>query len=148
MLTVESLPSRLASKINAAPVGCWKWSAYVTTEGYGQYSHDGRLQQAHRVVYELLVGPIPAGLQLDHLCRVRSCVNPAHMEPVTNHENILRGESGIKNAMKTQCPQKHPYNLANTRFHKGKRYCRVCSKYRRMWRRLRQMQVRKGKDHA
>ena len=78
---------------------------------------------AHRVAYELQVGPIPVGLQLDHLCRVRSCVNPAHLEPVTSAENTRRG----LRAMKTHCPQGHPYAGENLLIRPtGQRRCRTC----------------------
>jgi hypothetical protein len=71
--------------------GCWFWRARIIATGYGSFSLDGRKVMAHRFAYELLVGPIPEDLELDHLCRVRHCVNPAHLEPVTHRENILRG---------------------------------------------------------
>jgi hypothetical protein len=72
--------------------GCWHWTAYCDRAGYGQYFvKTGTSQQkAHRVSYIALVGPIPDGLQIDHLCRVKGCVNPAHLEPVTNQENVIR----------------------------------------------------------
>jgi hypothetical protein len=70
--------------------GCWLWKQSTTTTGYGRYRVSGRNDPAHRVAYEYAVGPIPEGLVLDHLCRNKRCVNPAHLEPVTQHENILR----------------------------------------------------------
>lgn len=71
---------------------CWEWTgALFQGTGYGQVWADGTTRLAHRVVYELLVGPIPVGLDLDHLCRNRSCVNPAHLEPVTRRVNVQRG---------------------------------------------------------
>lgn len=71
---------------------CWIWQRAFDGTGYGRACHDGRMFQAHRFIYERLVGPIPEGMQLDHLCRVRSCVNPSHLEPVTNATNTRRGE--------------------------------------------------------
>ena len=72
---------------------CWLWTG-ATMEGYGQFSYAGQSQLAHRLAYTELVGPIPGGMTLDHLCRTRACVNPLHLEPVTNRENILRGTTG------------------------------------------------------
>jgi hypothetical protein len=76
---------------------------------------------AHRIAYELLVGPISEGMQLDHLCRNPSCVNPTHLEPVTSQENIIR-----ERAARGQCPKGHPYDDANTSVWGGRRYCRTC----------------------
>lgn len=75
--------------------GCWLWLASLRANGYGQVGRGGRgsgMELAHRAAYNLYVGPIPDGLVLDHLCRVRACVNPAHLEPVTNTENLRRGD--------------------------------------------------------
>jgi hypothetical protein len=109
--------------------GCWEWLAYRDRKGYGVF---GR-QRAHRVAYELLVGPIPDGLQIDHLCRNPSCVNPDHLEPVTLVENTRRGiawqVAGAKNAAKTHCPTGHPYDDANTLIlSRGRRDCRTCQR--------------------
>ena len=113
---------------------CWLWTA-ATNYGYGVIGL-GRRQDgialAHRLLYEHMVGPIPEGLCLDHLCRVRACVNPAHMEVVTLAENKRRGESGpAQNARKTHCPQGHPYDEANTYRYNGWRQCRTCCLDRR-----------------
>ena len=81
---------------------------------------------AHRFAYELLIGPIPDGLQIDHLCRVPLCVNVAHLEPVTNRVNTVRGKAGLRQRTKTHCPRGHAYDAANTRLYKGGRYCRAC----------------------
>lgn len=72
-----------------SPDGCWEWVGTITNSGYGSLSDSGQVL-AHRFAYELLVGPIPEGLQIDHLCNVRNCVNPAHLEPVTGLENMRR----------------------------------------------------------
>ena len=98
--------------------GCWLWSGATNDHGYGQLHRDRRTVYAHRFSYELAVGPIPAGLQIDHLCRNRSCVRPHHLEPVTSAVNTRRGEP----ANRTHCPLGHPYDEANT----GRRFCRAC----------------------
>lgn len=96
VLPRKPLADRFWPKVDkAGPGGCWLWTASLNTNGYGQINSGGRGRPllAHRVAYELVIGPIPDGLPLDHLCRVHSCVNPAHLEPVTNRENWVRGES-------------------------------------------------------
>lgn len=126
----SDLPNRFWAKVDRrAAEECWPWLG-MTRRGYGRfYVAKGALRSAHRISYELLVGPIPEGLELDHLCRNHSCVNPAHLEPVTHRENVLRGEGlAAKCAVKTHCSKGHPYDEANTYIEpKGKkRHCRVC----------------------
>lgn len=109
---------------------CWLWVGTVNAGGYGQVSFTSQCRLAHRVVYERTVGPIPDGLQLDHLCRVRRCVNPDHLEPVTNRENGIRGE-GLpgQNVRKTHCPAGHPYDAENLSLYDrggNARYCKTC----------------------
>lgn len=109
--------------------GCWTWTGALRGQGYGGYGAPNRV--AHRMVYELLVGPIPDGLTLDHLCRNRLCVNPAHLEPVSLATNVMRGESPpARNARKTHCPQGHEYDEANTYINpsSGYRLCRACQR--------------------
>lgn len=103
---------------------CWLWLAYCRDGRYPWMYYEGRPMAAYRVGYIHLVGPIPEGMQLDHLCRVPSCVNPAHLEPVTQQENIRRQGAAV-----TECPKGHPYTAANTgRATNGTRYCRACSR--------------------
>ena len=95
--------------------GCWIWpGARQAGSGYALADIDGKTSLLHRAVYKALVGPIPEGLTIDHLCRVTSCVNPAHMEPVTLRENILRSDRVTAvNARKTHCPHGHEYAGVN-----------------------------------
>jgi hypothetical protein len=104
--------------------GCWLWTGYALKTGYGTSTSDGRSKLVHRQAYEIAVGPIPDGLHIDHLCRVRSCVNPKHLEPVTAAENVRRSA-----AHKTACVHGHPYDEENTRWHNGiHRECRACDR--------------------
>ena len=115
---------------------CWTWLGSLFKTGYGQFWNGEKVVRAHRYSYELLKGEIPKGLQLDHLCRNRYCVNPKHLEPVTNRENVLRG-NGIcgNNARKTHCKNGHLFNEENTINLKGnRRQCRICKKeYENNW---------------
>lgn len=115
---------------------CWLWLAGLDGHGYGKFTEGGRQRAAHRLAYEALVGPIPAGMQLDHLCRTRRCVNPAHLEPVTNRENAARGDAGMARAAqqlaKTHCPAGHPFAGDNVQFRPdGRRRCRECRRAQR-----------------
>lgn len=119
--------SRLWSKIDASG-DCWEWMAYRSKTGYG-YVKDGRSpRSAHLVVYETLVGGVPDGLELDHLCRNHRCVNPDHLEPVTHKENVARGASTTAHAARTNhCINGHEFTLANTYIRpNGNRACRAC----------------------
>ncbi|KKL44868.1 hypothetical protein LCGC14_2361410 [marine sediment metagenome] len=109
---------------------CWEWVAYTRTDGYGEFGipkGKGKTCLSHIWAYKHFCGSIREGLQLDHLCRIRHCVNPEHLEAVTQQENIRRGEAGQHNARKTQCPHGHPYSKKNTYLRPGGgRTCRAC----------------------
>lgn len=124
------LPDRFVKHTYFEPnTGHWLWTASLI-RGYGQFRVNHRPAYAHRYAYEHLVGPVPEGLELDHLCRVRRCVNPDHLQPVTHRQNVLRGDSPTAdNAVKTHCPTGHPYDEANTyRRDDGHRKCRACNR--------------------
>lgn len=110
---------------------CWEWTKHLVT-GYGRFwigsAKSGRAYQAHRYAYELLVGPIPSGTHLDHLCRNRACVNPDHLEPVAPRINYLRGNgAAARNARKETCKRGHPLSGDNLMLSSdGKRGCRTC----------------------
>lgn len=124
---------------------CWLWRGYKSPDGYPRFKFEGRPQNAHRLAYAWLVRPVPGGLQIDHLCRVKICVNPAHLEPVTSRENTYRVPDHpiVLNAAKTRCPAGHEYDLLNTYSDpSGRRHCRTCrrtadARYRAARRKLR-----------
>lgn len=111
------------------PDDCWLWTgAGLSSRGYGLFYDGARIVAAHRWSYEQVHGEIPAGLVMHHICHRRACVNPAHLEPVTNRENVLEAD-GItaEAARKTHCPQGHPYEGDNLYVDRsGRRHCRTC----------------------
>lgn len=131
--TTTALQPPLRSRVALDPAGsgCWLWTGNISPNGYGRYGS----RYAHRLVFEALVGPIAEGLDLDHLCRVRGCVNPAHLEPVSRSENLRRGDMD-RQAAKTHCRAGHPYSGDNLYVSpRGSRGCRACM--RDAWRRCR-----------
>lgn len=123
-----------------AETGCWDWTGYKTDKGYGRVMlkrlHPKRLA-AHRVSYELWRGKIPDGLHIDHLCRNPSCINPDHLEPVTQAENTRRGLVGNQ----VVCQRGHPFSGENLGFHRGYKRCKTC-------RRANQKKCRRAKKLA
>jgi len=142
---------RFFAKVSPEPnTGCWLWSGAISGGGYGQFSIKRKIQYAHRVSYVHFVGPIPSGLEIDHLCRTRSCVNPDHLEPVTRRENTKRGNLfkvlAAQKAAITHCPRGHPYSGDNLYRYPsdGRRGCRACL---REWSR-RYYWKKRGKNNA
>lgn len=131
---LQSVQARFWAKVDLRelePGSCWEWTGGNSGNGYGRFWLEGRSQQAHRVAYELTVAPIPAGLQLDHLCRNRLCVNPGHLEAVTLAENTRR------RPRPTKCPQGHPYTPESTYLcPRGWRQCRICRRARDIQQRI------------
>lgn len=139
MKTHKPLRRRFLEKVLYATdgSGCWLWQGYIDPSGYGRFQRGrGLSPMAHRYSYEEFIGPIPDGLQLDHVkargCVHRHCVNPEHLEPVTLKENQMRGDAFVAaNAAKTHCPQGHPFTDENTATRPdrpGHRECRTCAR--------------------
>ena len=123
---------RVLKRCTVSPSGCWLWQGRLARGGYPQSWADGRTRMAHRIVYELIVALIPPGMQMDHLCRVRHCCNPNHLDVVTPKENSNRGLCGANHGWKTHCARGHPYDDANTRYYRNsrgvvERKCHACN---------------------
>lgn len=117
------LPKRFWNKVEPEESGCWLWAGGLDIYGYGRFRYGKPMQLAHRVSYSELAAAIPVGLEIDHLCRVRRCVNPAHLEPVTGRVNLQRGAAAV-----THCPEGHAYTPDNTYQppSRAARMCRTC----------------------
>ena len=124
---------------------CWLWDACRGRDDYGVFRLNGKNVRAHRWAYEFCIGPIPEGLELDHLCRTHACVEPDHVEPVTSRENTFRSSiaPAAINARKTHCAKGHQYNEVNTRWYLGSRKCRTCNRLRNARRRTAQFITKK-----
>lgn len=122
------LRDRFWSKVEKTTT-CWNWIGAKSHQGYGQFTdHTSRSNwPAHRLAYELAVGPIPDGLQLDHLCRNRACVRPDHLEPVDAKTQASRRGAAVA-AQNTHCRKGHPYDLYGRRYPNGNRYCGECNR--------------------
>lgn len=127
--TLNIFELRLWARIDKTPEsGCWLWTGALNGAGYGAVGRDNKVLRVHRVTYELLIGPIPDGLQLDHLCRNRACCNPSHLEPVTNRTNWLRGQHHTAVLLRDGvCRRGHEMTPENTYTRKsGGQLCRAC----------------------
>lgn len=129
---VRPLRERLYEKISPEPnSGCWLWLGCTNHLGYATIWHNKQMVVAHRILYELESGMVPKGLELDHLCRTRCCVNPAHLEAVTHRENVMRGLVHTQIRTKsTHCRRGHLLTGKNVYVYKGKNLCVVC---RHIW---------------
>lgn len=133
--TNRPVDERFWEKVNAYGV-CWEWEASKDSKGYGRFRVGGQNKYAHRVAWELLVGPITDGMELDHLCRNHSCCFPEHLEETTGAENKRRGYGvGTISARKTHCPKGHEYSAENTKVRITKtggvnRQCITCERAR------------------
>ncbi|MBB5960855.1 HNH endonuclease [Planomonospora venezuelensis] len=145
--------TRFAEKIDLVENGCWRWTADDNTNnGYGRFSHNGKPWVAHRWVWEAINGPVPEGLVLDHFrhpqdgCIGPLCVNPHHVKPVTQRENVLRGNSpSAHNARKTVCSKGHPYDRRDSR---GQRRCSTCQAAYSRARYAAKVAARRSADHV
>lgn len=127
------IAERLWAKVDRSggPDACWPWTGWVDPQGYAELRSGGgrsKKRPAHRVGYEAMRGPIPGGLTIDHLCRNRRCCNPAHLEPVTQRVNTLRGDSPwVQRSRQQHCVNGHPFDVENTHYRpNGTRQCRAC----------------------
>ena len=112
--------SRFWAKVDKTDT-CWNWTAYSDASGYGQFRHGSRLMQAHRYSYLNFVGDLIEGLVVDHLCSNRKCVNPSHLEQVTQKQNVMRARSKV-----THCPSGHEYDAIRKNGKYSARYCKTC----------------------
>jgi hypothetical protein len=131
--TLEQALFNFWRRVDKLPSGCWEWTGRLSIGGYGMYRlKRWNLNYAHRVAWVLVANNvIPEGLQLDHLCRNRKCVNPSHLELVTNYENIMRGENfTAKQKAQTHCIHGHLFDANNTYINPvtGERHCRACAR--------------------
>ncbi len=139
--SVERMRARFLAKVTKTD-SCWLWTGYLDHRGYGRFSIGGRKgieTTAQNAAYRLFVGPIARGLEIDHLCRNPSCVNPCHLEAVTHRENILRSSAPPgRQARQTHCLRGHLFDATNTRYElNGSRSCRKCCAFRQQQRRRR-----------
>lgn len=135
MRKLVDVRAAFGARVERQQNGCWLWVGTMLVSGYGVFTAAGQTRRAHRASYEIHVGPIPAGMELDHLCRVKRCVNPQHLDPVPHRENMRRSplmsRLGDAQAAKLACPNGHLYDETNTRItREGHRKRRACHRER------------------
>jgi hypothetical protein len=139
--TAEEVVERFWNNVSRpSPYCCWEWEGHLSA-GYGQFRIGDKQYCAHRLAWKWLVGPIPGGLTIDHLCRNPVCVNPLHLEVVTVRVNVLRGKGlSAQNARKTHCPRGHEFNEESTYLYRNQRHCKPCKRaHTRAWREARRV---------
>lgn len=131
---VRPIKDRIHDSVNITDTGfdtpCWLWKKSLIWSGYAKTWYQGKTVAAHRLSYEVFIGPIPDGLQVDHLCKIKHCVNPEHLEPVTPRTNVMRADTvAARNAAKTHCGEGHEYAGDNLLIVQttGERRCRTCT---------------------
>jgi hypothetical protein len=132
---------RFMRKVRILDNGCWEWLGARTPYGYGNFGWEGHngMGLSHRFAYESLIGKVPKGKELDHLCKNKWCVNPKHLEPVTHQENMMRGYSSdyikLRRRLKARCPHGHLFTKNNTKInYRGARVCKTCEREgRKRW---------------
>jgi hypothetical protein len=118
----KPLIDRLMARVSPEPTtGCWIWTGTHNSNGYGKIRVDRRMSLTHRVAYSIFVGPLLDGMDIDHTCRNRACVNPDHLEQISHRDNTVR-----RNAVRTTCPRGHVYDKID----QGARRCSLCKKAR------------------
>ncbi len=157
MANATPVELRLIEGIELGDHGCWLWVRAKNHGGYGTITVGGKKLSAHRVAFETLMRPIPENMQIDHLCSVRHCINPEHMECVSGFVNTMRGKGfAAANALKTHCPHGHRYEAGNTRWTIVRRHangyvqwgrrCRECIKLEKREYRARKRREREAKS--
>lgn len=128
---MERMPieSRFWNKIASTATGCWLWGAAIARNGYGRFAYDGNMREAHRYAYRLLVDDIPEGMEIDHTCAVRHCVNPQHLQLVSRGFNAKQGgqRRRERERAKPACKNEHPWTAETTKIqHGSRRRCGIC----------------------